>query len=666
MPYRLISDGKSLNAKEENYLLSPKDINTLAIIPELVEAGIDSFKIEGRMKGPEYAAITSYLYRKYLDLYYSLGAEGYKDLIDGEEFREDMLRLMDVYNRGGFSQGYAKSYHGREMMSLKRPNHSGVYVGEVKAVKDGYAQIKLEEKLNAQDVLEIRRASEKLYEFTLKDAHMPGELLKARLPMNLDNSVSQRKATPHKNDTGKAMQAAAVRINAGDEVYRTRNNSLLDYLAEEFINKDAQYPIKGRLLAKIGQPLSLTLERDAISITEYHNIVEQAKNQPLDPDRIKKQLEKTGGSFFFFDELQIEADDNIFIPLAWLNELRRTAITRLEEEIIKSFLRTPSLPVYKAADMAENSTAGRWQAGNNQENAGQSFGIVVSVQTKEQWKTALSYPEIGSVYLNYESFSVADIADMAEQTGREGKSFYLALPHICRKAVYARLERDLRLLADSGNIKGFIVKNFEEISLLKALFSSKEVKKELILNYNMYVYNNEAKGFFNELGISHFTAAVELNSRELKELGVNDSDFMVYAYLPLMTSVQCVFDNLAACIKRRAAEGKLQETEAEERDGALIDRLGKKFYVRAFCKGCYNLIYNGQPLALHKYANEIIALEPRNIRLDFYIETEEQMRRILNIFISRFGGKVSDNNLADSAYDGIDDYTTGHFKRGVL
>lgn len=680
MPYRLFMEEVCLTGRQEIYLLSPKDINTLAIIPELVEAGIDSFKIEGRMKGPEYTAMTSYIYRKYLDLYYSLGKEGYIRFISGEEFREDMQRLQDVYNRGGFSQGYAKTYHGKDMMSLNRPNHSGVYVGRVRSVKEGYADIVLEEKINGQDVLEIRRVNEKLYEFTTRDCHMPGEQLRIRLPQNNDPVHSGKK------DSAAKPATAMKRINVGDELYRTRNNTLLDYLTENFIKKDAQYPIKGRLVARVEQKLALTLTYGDYSISEYHSIVEEAKNAPVTRERIKSQMEKTGNSFFYFDELLIEADDNIFVPLAWINELRRTAIARLEEEVTTSYRRELKRIGMGAdendADLrpAELSEANA-EVNDRQNKSKQGFGIVVSVQSMEQWREALSYPEITAIYLDYESFKISDIAFIAEQTSRaakgfyegkalnensleekkglyEGKNLYLMLPHICRQAVYKRLERDLSGLVDNDSIKGFIVKNFEEIALLKSLYDGRDSKKEIILNYNMYVYNKEAKSFWRKQGINHFTAAVELNARELKELGIENSDMPVYGYLPLMVSAQCVFDNTAACMRDKSP-GNMGNDEEKRPVGVMTDRLDKRFFVRAYCSSCYNIIYNGQPLALHKQADEICALGPKNIRLDFTIETTGQMRRILDLFVGSY-------LHGESCADAINEYTTGHYKRGVL
>lgn len=668
MPYQLYSDNKCLSGGQERYLISPKDINTLTIIPELVEAGIHSFKIEGRMKRPEYAAATSYMYRKYVDLYYSLGAKGYKRYIEGEDFREDMLKLQDVYNRGGFSQGYGKTYHGKEMMSLYRPNHSGVLVGKVKDVKNGQAFIILNEKLNAQDVLEIRHAEDKLYEFTIKDQHNPGEVLQAKLA-KLPDMVSSKRRNDYGSRDNSFIKDA---VHIGDEVYRTRNNALLDYLTEVYIKKDAKYPIKGRLKARLGERLSLTLSYGEFSITAYHDIVEQALKQPMTKDKIRTQLDKTGDTFFNFEELIIDTDDNIFIPVVCLNELRRKAVAQLEEEIIGSFRRDfdkvkretqisegvailPEVDIVEVDYRIKTAQKSEVKAGVLQDCPDSTFGIAVSLQTMNHWRTALAFPEITAVYVNYESFQVSDVIRMSEETTGRGKDFYLTLPHICRLSVYNRLKKDLSEIIDNSSIKGFIVKNYEEISLLKLLYNDEHAKKHILLNYNMYVYNKEAKSFWNELDITHFTAPVELNSKELKELRVTDCDILVYGYLPLMISAQCVFDNTRGCMKGKATG---ENSKEDSINGELTDRLDKKFFVKAYCKGCYNVIYNGQPLALHKQAEEIVAYKPKNIRLDFSIETDEQMKKVLNIFINRYyHGRV----ISDS----IDDYTTGHYKRGI-
>ena len=157
--YQAEGDDKS------RYLLSLKDICTLDLIPEMVEAGIDSFKIEGRMKKPEYVAAVAHLYRKYTDLYLEL-LERAPEGTDPEVFAKQKFRveeadrsvLLDLYNRGGFHTGYYHTQNGREMVSLDRPNHAGIPAVKVLKKSGRNMECRALIDLNPQDI-KIGRAS---------------------------------------------------------------------------------------------------------------------------------------------------------------------------------------------------------------------------------------------------------------------------------------------------------------------------------------------------------------------------------------------------------------------------------------------------------------------------------------------------------------------------
>ncbi|MDF2485920.1 MAG: hypothetical protein K0R46_2088 [Herbinix sp.] len=625
MPYQFYSGKKKLSSEEEKYLLSPKDINTLAYLPEMIEAGISSFKIEGRMKRPEYAAVVSKMYRDYVDLYFEKGQEYYDDLIRSERFQQDMRTLQDVYNRGGFSEGYGKSYHGKSMISLYRPNHSGVFVGEVAIIKGTQVSIALEEEINAQDILEIRHKEEEGYEFTVKDAHGKGEILVT--------NVGRRQETKSGKDRDNKEKYYNPGLSVGDKVYRTKNNKLLTELEAEYLTKNKRLGIDGKLYARKGEPLTLTLAFREVSVTAYQDLVQEAVKQPMTREKIIAPIEKTGDTFYYFDSLIVDMDDNIFIPVAWLNEIRRDAITKLMEAVVDQYKRIPA-------------TIEASESRSSQMIRSEEYGICVTLQTPEQLEQALKYQEIKAIYMEYDWLDAASIPELARKVEAAGKEFYLSLPHICRLAQYERLEKELLGIIDNKAITGFVIKNFEEIELLRSLRSS-EQQKQLITNYNMYTYNIEAKNFLQELGITHYTAPVELNYQELKTLGIGDSDLIVYGYQPVMISAQCLFESTTGC--RKCKEGN---------SGNLVDRLGKSFFVHANCNSCYNVIYNGQALSLLKHSQEITDLRPRNIRLDFTFETDEEMQKVLTAFISEFYHK--EKNMVE-----LMDYTTGHFKRGV-
>lgn len=629
MAYRFYSDGRLVSTEKEQYLLSLKDINTVALIPDLIEAGVDSFKIEGRMKRPEYAAGVSYVYRKYVDLYLNEGRERFYDFLESREYEKDMLDLLDLYNRGGFSKGYGNNHNGKAMMSMARPNHSGVLVGRVKGFEKGYVKISLSEDVNAQDVLEIRNSeSEPVFEFTVKDS------------LSAKNTLTVKAGPMAHKDQGIKKKLA---LENGYPVYRTKNNMLLNSIRERFIDKDARQGISGLLTAKKGERLKLVLKFDNLSVTAYHNIVEEAKSQPMTAERLKASVDKLGNTLFYFEKLTVDADDNIFVPVAWLNEIRRQAIDLLIQAITDAYRRK------KTVGDLQVCMEGGHEPNDESYGREQSLYINVGVQKKEQFNTALSYGEINAIYADYETFSLEEIALMAESASKAGKKIYVLLPHICRMTVYEKLKKNLVYLAGNEKVEGFIAKNFEEVYLIQNVLKDLGLQKKIKLNHNMYIFNKEAKQFWKENGICDFTAPLELNEKELKDLGLSDCELMVYGYLPVMVSAQCLYENTEGCKKCGGTKANADY---------LSDRLGMKFFVMSHCGSCYNIIYNGQRLSLLGQAERILDLKPYGIRLDFTFENAKETDKVLAAYIDVFSyGKMNIPNF--------DNITTGHFKRGV-
>ena len=642
MAYRFYSDGRLVSTEKEQYLLSLKDINTVALIPDLIEAGVDSFKIEGRMKRPEYAAGVSYVYRKYVDLYLNEGRERFYDFLESREYEKDMLDLLDLYNRGGFSKGYGNNHNGKAMMSMARPNHSGVLVGRVKGFEKGYVKISLSEDVNAQDVLEIRNSeSEPVFEFTVKDS------------LSAKNTLTVKAGPMAHKDQGIKKKLA---LENGYPVYRTKNNMLLNSIRERFIDKDARQGISGLLTAKKGERLKLVLKFDNLSVTAYHNIVEEAKSQPMTAERLKASVDKLGNTLFYFKELKVEAYDNIFVPVSWLNEIRRQAVSLLSEAVTGSYRRTKADSAAFDYKGTENNSPNWNRKSNDDRNTDDSdrtavrpLNISVAVQKEEQFLAVLPYTEVDAVYVDYDTFSVEQIIMMVDKAAKAGKALYLLLPHICRRKVYEKLKEDMVLTVGNDNIKGYIIKNFEEAALVQGVLNEFGVSKKIRLNHNMYVFNREAKSFWKEKGIYDFTAPLELNEKELKSLGLSDCELMVYGYLPVMISAQCLYANTKGCGK---------SSSGISGPDYLSDRLGKKFYVMSNCRSCYNIIYNGDRLSLIEYSEKIAGLNPYGIRLDFTFENADELNKVLSAYIDVF-------IYGRENYPDFGNMTTGHFKRGV-
>ena len=645
MPYSLVEEGhKQLSVDNEKYLLSPKDICTLDLIPDLIDAGVDSFKIEGRMKRPEYTALTTYIYKKYVDKYLDLGRKSYERYIfdNKKEFKKDKMNLLDIYNRGGFSEGYLKKRNGRKMITLDKPNHSGLQVGQVSKVTKGHIWINLSEDINKGDVLKIvgKDANINTYEYTSGIALQAGDIA--------DTNYDRR-----------------VTLEQGDLVFRVRNNELIDNLTNKFIEGKKQIPIYGKVNVSPGKELTISLSKDNISISVSGYIVQEAKNQPMSEDKIRKQIDKTNDTNFVFNNLDIDIVGKPFIPVSQLNQLRRQAILKLEEALIARFRREEAKKTKMKLSNKKDSNTNNYSLPNNikkkdNHEPNTELGIHALVNTKDQLYVVAKKPEVSAIYIDSDIADLDNIHEFITFAKSYGKKTYLYLPHIFRKTTYDYFKDNIdkgNSVLTSDSLDGFVIRNLEEYSFLKNYLNNNN--KEIITDYNLYIMNEEAGKMWQELGVYKFTGPMELNKYELKELTGLYYDIIVYGRTPLMVTAGCLMktvdggdNNHLNKVRNNYCCGK------EFNNLILIDRLKVKFPVVRNCRHCYNTIYNSYPLSLLDKKREVLELKPNNIRLDFTIETKEETEEVLVKFIQAYYYNMP--NIKE-----FDEFTRVHFNRGI-
>lgn len=585
LPYKV--NGKT------SYVMSLKDMCALELIPDLIEAGIYSFKIEGRMKKPEYVAAVTSIYRKYVDLYLEKGRAGF------HVTKEDKEILMDLYNRGGFHSGYYKTWNGKEMLSLKRPNHAGVPAVQILKQQGKEVKIKALVDLHKGDILELPDQEN----YTL------GKVVEA----GTTTSVSVKCKKP---------------LSKGMIWNRTRNEELLCMLREQIVERKVQEKINGKLILSSGNRAKLELNYGGIHVCLEGEEVQEALNQPMESGRIEKQMRKTGNTGFVFDHLDIELEGNIFVPMQALNELRRQGIEKLETAILAQYRRS-DVSLRKEKNVPE------------QLKEKQAAGLYVYVEQREQLETALKCSSVVRIYVDCNIIRNAwknpELQDMVKRTKDAGKEFYFAMPYIFRKETKSQYEN---FFADM-QFDGVLIRNYESFAFVK----EKAPDLQVVMDCNMYEFNREAKRFWKEQNVQGLTAPLELNYRELQELGIQDCELIVYGYLQMMVSAQCVRKTTGACTK---TPGYLQMT----------DRKNKEFTVKNCCDYCYNVIYNAEALSLLDQQEEIQTLSPKVLRLHFTIESEEETKKVLYCFEDVFVKHRETEKLAGT-------YTRGHFKRGI-
>lgn len=594
LPFELYEDGEKLNRKGQNFLLSPKDLCTIRELPELIEHGVDSLKIEGRMKQPEYVGAVTRIYRKYVDLYESGGPYKVED--------DDEKELLELFNRGGFTSGYYKKHNGRDMMSLNRPNHQGIFVGKIQSIQGKNVMFQAAEDLGKGDVLEISLERGDKVELTCPDSWIKG----AKVRLN-----------------GQKLKY----LKPGMRLYRTKNQALRERITEDLKQKTKEN-IKGKITISTGECAKLVVTSERARAEVSGAVAEPAKNRPLSREDIRKQILRTGESDFTFTELEVELHGDIFLPVAALKQLRRDAFEKLTEEILKKSRRKPvvcpKLPVQPEEEMPEEP----------------EISLSVSLEDRTLLSEVLTWDKVKKVYLSF--YEAAEEPGILSQCKKAGRQVTVMLPQIVR-------ERELKFLEESWNILSGTdvdeigIRSMEELLWLR----DKHCTKDILADYMVYCYNNEAYRVLDQAYGQQIrsTLPVELNFEELMALQLPKTDFLFYGHLPLMVSAQCQRKNSRGC------DGKSSWM-------VLKDRYGKDFYVKNQCKGCFNEIYNGEPLWLGDEMEKLRRLAPQNLRLHFTKENREEARMVYEASCKVLKG--------ESARLPFPQFTKGHFKRGIL
>lgn len=301
MKYDLVKDNKIVN--KDKYVLSTKDLCTLKNIDKLIDIGVDSIKIEGRMKRREYVYLAVSLYRKAIDSYLNSGIVNITDT--------DILALKKIFNRN-FTKGFLFDENNNNFTNPKRPNHQGIKIGDVISVKNNYFLLKLTDEVNLQDG--IRVVADDIG-FTVTEMFVNDKKFKSA----------------KKGDVVKIKK----KIKNLSEVVKTTDYKQLQKI-NELINKMRRLPLDVKLSARLNERLSITLNYKNKFITYISDyIVSEAKNNPTIDIDIKNKINRLNDTVYFLNSLVLDIDDNIFIPVGVLNNLRREAVDRLNFERLK-------------------------------------------------------------------------------------------------------------------------------------------------------------------------------------------------------------------------------------------------------------------------------------------------------------------------------------------
>lgn len=579
LPYEVYDCDMRRRGTNGNFVLSPKDLCTIQMIPQLSENGVYSLKIEGRMKQAEYAAGVVSLYRSYIDRYLhelfearNTGCEETEArAVAAEKFRvleEDRRKLLDLGNRSGFTDGYYLRRNGREMITFGKPGHAKTNDALQEEIRGRYVHVRPEEEIKEK--------------------------------------------------------------------------------------------INGILRLRKDSPATIELSCQGHNVVKTGSVVQSAQKQPLSVEKAESCMKKTGNTPFAFEKLSIEMEENVFLPVQALKSLRRDALEELQNSMLKTYRRDASdisLQCQSFADSAcrvcndagakGSATDSRKWGEGKVSGEKKKMHLAVSIENRSLRDTVLASDFITDIYYDSSAYirerMFTELGEDVLAAHKAAKQAYYILPAIFRAhtAEFYRgyVEDFLKLGLD-----GLVVKNYDAAAFVRR-YLGKEIP--MILDHSIYTWNTEAKRLLQELAPLRDTVPLELNRRELLERDNRDSEMLIYGYLPLMTSAQCVHANTGKCDRRKTVT-------------YLKDRYGKYFPVKNNCTECYNTIYNITPLMLFDDRQDFERMEMSGYRIAFTVEDAKQAAYVLKACKESF---VSGNRKAREVFDR--EFTNGHYKRGV-
>lgn len=586
---------------QQDYILSLKDICTLHDIPDLIDAGVNSFKIEGRMKKPEYVASVTSMYRKYIDLYMMKGRAGYS------VSEEDLNDLKDIFNRGDFHGGYWKQYNGANMITPQKPNHTGIPVLKVMEQKGRIVTARAMKSLHKGDILEISNDGDN---YTLGNDFQIGDMVE----------LSLRKG---------------VTFLKNDILYRTRNQWLIHSIYNQLDSNKLQESIDGTLVLIKDSNASLHLNTRDIHVSVEGSIVEAAQNSPVQLDKIRNQMCKTGNTPFVFNDMNIIMDEHIFIPNQQLNQLRREGLALLESVIVQQYRRNTCKsfePVNKASRNITKKTP--------------KALYHVYVETLEQLNIVKRENIFTNIYIDANMipkiWENSQLSALVESIKAHNKSVFLVMPHIFRTNTIEVYQQNFHHILKC-NFDGIMIRNLESFQFLR----NQSYSGEIYLDHHVYVFNSWSNIFWDNMGVTHKTNSLELTYKELQYLNQEDMDLVIYGRAPNMLSAQCI----------KKTSGKCNHTQEVIK---IKDRFNKEFPVKSCCDYCYNIIYHYCPTNLLEEIQEIRRLGVTSLRIDFTTENEQEVKAVVQDLYS------IDNKELESQLISLEQETTkGHFRRGV-
>ncbi|WP_372009317.1 DUF3656 domain-containing protein [Paenibacillus chitinolyticus] len=656
LPYDLIVDGEPKPMGDVAYLLSPKDLAAIELVPQLIEAGVTSFKIEGRLKSPEYVANVVSKYRRAIDAYF--------DGKDAKPSKEDIRELQQSFSRG-FTSGFLEGTNNKKLVDGTFPKSRGVFLGRVKQVLRDAVICEIEAPLKRGDGIVFdagdptkKEEGGRVYDLRRKGVKMEGEAEGGLIEI-----------VPGRNDVDLG------RVRVGDRIWKTSDPALDKRLRQTYETEKPYrtFPVHVRVTGAAGQPLKSWWSDPSSNhsvFVESEALLEAALKRPLGEEVLAEQLGRLGGTIFELAGLDVQLSGDVIVPMRELNALRRRAVELLEAERQKprrymkrevdAYADEQLLQVPVSAE--ERRASGRADAADRQESAeaapahtpdaadkaadgtgaaaggeaAQPYGVRLTALCRgiEQVLAAVE-TDVDMIYADFEFIKQFPAA--VEAAHAAGKKIALATPriHMPGETGYFRnilkLRPDAVLIRNTGAMYFFMKYRAE---------NPEEYQPELIGDFSLNIANHKTASLFVDAGCSMVTPSYDLNIQQMVDMlsrtDTSKMEMVIQQHMPMFHTEHCVYCTFMS----EGTDFTNCGRPCEDHRASLQDRIGMSHPVRVD-EGCRNTVYNAIEQSGAEYLNHFLELGVRSYRVEFLEESPEKVKEVLDLYRRAIRGNIT-------------------------
>lgn len=617
LPYDLMVDGEHKPMGDVTYLLSPKDLAAIEIVPELIEAGVRSFKIEGRLKTPEYVANVVSKYRKAIDRYF--------DGEDARPSREEVRELQQSFSRG-FTVGFLQGTNNKQLVDGTFPKSRGVFVGRIKQILRDGVICELEAPLKRGDglVFDAGDPTKKEEGGRIYDLRRKGEKLEGEAEGGLIEIVMGR------NDV------ELSRLHVGDRIWKT-NDPALDKRLRQTFETDKPYrtfPVSVKVSGVLGETLKSwwTDVRGGHTVSVQSELpLVRAEKRPMDEQLFTEQFGRLGGTIYELAELDVQLDGALIVPMRELNSMRRAAVELMEDERQKprAYIKREvgaydDVPAAAAVNAPAVSEADR-----------SAVELTALCRNLDQVKAVLATTEVELIYADFEFIKQFPAA--VEAVHAAGRKIALVTPRIHMPGETGYFNNILKLKPDAVLIRNTGAAYF---FLKHRLENPDAPKPQLIGDFSLNIANHKAAALFLDAGLSKVTPSYDLNIQQMVDLlrrtEGSKLEVVIHQHMPMFHTEHCVYCTFLS----EGTDFTNCGRPCEEKRASLQDRVGMSHPVRVD-EGCRNTVYNAVDQSGAEYLNHFMDLGIRSFRVEFLEETPEKVTEILDLYRKAIDGQIS-------------------------